>query len=203
MATDTVTEPLVAPLDAPQAVVCHDCISQPPPFDGAVAAVGYGFPWDGLIPQLKFHAALDLVPTFARLIAEAHGRSGHALPSLLVPVPLSRERLRERGFNQAWALTRRIAARLGCKADATLLLRMRDSPHQLGVPLAERADNVRGAFAVEPRRRTECAGLDIAVIDDVMTTGSTAAEISRTLRQAGVARVSIWVLARTPKPGDE
>ncbi len=187
----------------PPAATCHECVTRPPPFDRSIAAVGYGFPWSGLIPQLKFHAALDLVPTFARLVADAHRRSGDPAPGLLVPVPLSRERLRERGFNQAWALTRRIASALDVRADATLVLRVRDSSHQLGVPLAERAENVRGAFAIEPRRRSECAGLDVAVIDDVMTTGSTGAEIARTFRQAGAARISIWVLARTPRPGDE
>ena len=62
---------------------------------------------------------------------------------------------------------------------------------------------MRGAFAVEPRRRAEIAGRPIAVVDDVMTTGGTVAEIARVLVQAGAASVAVWVVARTPRPGDE
>ena len=74
--------------------------------------------------------------------------------------------------------------------------------HQLALPPLARAGNVAGAFAVEPRRRGELAGRHVAVVDDVMTTGSTAAEIARVLRQAGASTVEIWVLARTPRPED-
>jgi len=119
-----------------------------------------------------------------------------------VPVPLADPRLRERGFNQAWELARRVASRLGGRADAGLLVRVRDTPHQLALPPDERAGNVRGAFAVEPRRRGEIRGRTVAVVDDVMTTGSTAAEIARVLRHAGAARIEIWVVARTPRPAD-
>ena len=79
-------------------------------------------------------------------------------PPLVVPVPLARRRLRERGYNQAWELARRVARALDVAADATLLLRVRETAHQLDLPPAARAGNVRGAFAVEPRRRAEVAG---------------------------------------------
>ena len=121
---------------------------------------------------------------------------------MLLPVPLSGKRLRERGYNQAWELARRLGRALHCPADARLLLRVKDSPHQLALPPAQRAANVRGAFAVEPRRISELRGREVALIDDVMTTGATAAEIVRVLLQAGAARVQVWVLARTPRPED-
>jgi len=70
------------------------------------------------------------------------------------------------------------------------------------LPLAERAANVRGAFAIEPRQRAELAGRHVAVVDDVITTGVTAAEIAAVLKQSGAATVEVWVLARTPRPGD-
>jgi len=79
---------------------------------------------------------------------------------------------------------------------------VRETAHQLALPLAERAGNVRGAFAVEPRRRAELRGRHVAIVDDVMTTASTAAEIAGVVKQAGAATVEIWVLARTPRPGD-
>ena len=115
---------------------------------------------------------------------------------------MSDARLRERGYNQAWEVARRAARRLGCAADASLVLRVRDTPHQLALPPGERAGNVRGAFAVEPRRLGEVRERTIAVVDDVMTTGSTVAELARVLKLAGAARVEVWVVARTPRPGD-
>ena len=136
-------------------------------------------------------------------VVAAERRRAAPRPSLLLPVPLAAARWRERGYNQAWELTRRIARRLDVVAEPALLLRLRETAHQLALPFAERAGNVRGAFAVEPRRRAELAGRRVAVVDDVMTTGSTAAEIAGVLRQAGAATVEIWVLARTPRPADE
>jgi predicted amidophosphoribosyltransferase len=84
--------------------------------------------------------------------------------------------------------------------DANLLLRVKDTPHQLALAPAARAGNVRGAFAIEPRRRDELRGRRIALVDDVVTTGATAAEAARTLLQAGAAAVDVWALARTPRP---
>jgi ComF family protein len=181
--------------------VCGACLRDPPPWDAAVTAFDYAAPWDHLIARFKFHAALDLAPLFvAHLAAAAAGASAEA-PALLLPMPLGAARLRERGYNQAWELARRLARRLGLRADAGLLLRVRDTPHQVDLPFDRRAANVRDAFAVEPLRRAELAGLDVALVDDVMTTGATAAEATRVLRAAGAARVRIWIVARTPKPG--
>jgi ComF family protein len=190
-------------LPVPSAVaLCGSCLAAPPRFDAAVACVDYDAPWDHLIAAFKFHAALDLAPVFASALAAAARASIAPLPDLLLPVPLGAARLRERGYNQAWELTRRVARKLRLAAEATLLLRIRETTHQLALPPEARAGNVRGAFALEPRRRSEVTGRSIAVVDDVMTTGSTAQEIAGVLRQAGAARVSIWVFARTPRPGE-
>ncbi|MDE2626296.1 MAG: ComF family protein [Burkholderiales bacterium] len=182
-------------------VLCGACLTAPPPFAGALAAVDYAHPWDTLITHFKFHGALDLAPALARRLLEAFERSGLAAPSLLLPLPLSDARLRERGHNQAWELARRIGRALRCPADARLLLRVKDTPHQLALPPEQRAGNVHGAFAVEPRRLGEMHGRRVTLVDDVMTTGATAAEASRTLLQAGASEVHVWVVARTPRPG--
>ncbi len=183
--------------------VCGHCLIDPPAWDGAIAAVDYAYPWDTLIPSFKFRDALDLTATLThRMVDAISADTAHARPDLLLPVPLSPQRLQQRGYNQAWQITRRLGAHLGVAVDANLLLRVRDTPHQLSQPLARRAANVRGAFAVEPLRRGEVAGRAFAVIDDVMTTGATAAEVARVLKQAGARRVDVWVLARTPRPGD-
>ena len=189
--------PLVA-----AASVCGTCLTSPPPFDAALAAVDYRPPWDRLVTAFKFHGALDLAVVFADAIVGAERRRAAPRPTLVLPVPLAAARWRERGYNQAWELARRVARRLGLDAEPELVLRLRETAHQLALPLAERAGNVRGAFAVEPRRRAELRGRHVAVVDDVMTTASTAAEIAAVLRQAGAATVEIWVLARTPRPGD-
>jgi ComF family protein len=181
---------------------CGTCLTTPPQFDAALAAFDYRPPWDGLVTAFKFHGALDLAAVFAAAIVRAEAQRAAPRPSLLLPVPLAPARGRERGYNQAWELARRVARRLGIGADPGLLLRLRETAHQIALPLADRAGNVRGAFAVEPGRRAELAGRHVAIVDDVMTTGSTAAEIAGVVRQAGAATVEIWVLARTPRPGD-
>jgi ComF family protein len=179
---------------------CGSCIAKPPPFALAIAAVDYDHPWDDLVRRFKFDAALDLADTLAQRLLDAVRRSGAALPDLLLPVPLSAVRLRERGYNQAWELARRVARALPCSAEARLLLRVKDTPHQLSLPPAQRAENVRRAFAVEPLRLAALRGRSVALLDDVMTTGATTAEITHTLLEGGAASVQVWVFARTPRP---
>ena len=189
------------PLAAPVAV-CGTCLTTAPPFDAALAAVDYRPPWDRLVTAFKFHGALDLAAVFADAIVGAERRRAAPKPALVLPVPLGAARWRERGYNQAWELARRVVRRLAVRAEAQWLLRMRETAHQLALPPAARAGNVRAAFAVEPGRRAEIAGRRIAVVDDVMTTGSTAAELAQVLKQAGAAAVEAWVVARTPRPGE-
>lgn len=178
---------------------CGGCLLRPPAFDSACAAVDYAFPWDRLMLRLKFHAGLDLLPALAEQMLQAHRAQPKAVETdLLLPVPLSAGRLRERGFNQAWELARRLARGGHGRADAHLLLRLRDTPHQLALPRDQRAAAVRGAFAVDPLRRAEVAGRSVTVVDDVVTTMATANEIAGVLKQAGARHVHIWCLARTP-----
>lgn len=175
---------------------CGACLVAPSPLDGATAAVDYAFPWDQLLLAFKFHAALDLAPALAERLRAAAQSPGQSPPDLVLPVPQSPDRLRERGFNQAWELARR----LGLAADPHTLLRVRHTPHQLALPEASRAANVRGAFAVAPSRRQRVAGRHVAVVDDVMTTGATGREVAKVLHEAGAASVRWWVVARTPRP---
>jgi ComF family protein len=182
--------------------VCGGCLRHPPPYDSALAALDYGHPWDHLITRFKFNAALDLADALAQSLVDAWHASGLPHPGLLLPAPLSSARLRERGYNQSWEIARRVARRLACPCDARLLLRIRDTPHQLSIPVEHRAANVQGAYAVEPTRMAQLRGRSVTVVDDVMTTGATAAEMTRALRQAGASQVHLWVVARTAAPGD-
>jgi len=113
---------------------------------------------------------------------------------VVVPMPLSAQRLRERGFNQALELARRLAPG---RTEAALLLRIRDTPAQASLKRAERLRNVQGAFAVDPLRRARLSGQDVVLVDDVMTSGASVCAAAAVLRQAGAARVTALVFART------
>lgn len=184
------------------AQVCGRCLRNPPGHDLAIAALDYEAPWDGVITRFKFHAGLDLGAALVDRLFDAVQAAAPPPPGLILPVPVSAGRLRERGYNQAWELARKLARRLGEPACADLLLRVRDTPPQLSLPLQQRLANVRDAFAINPLRPAELQGRDVALVDDVMTTGATAEEITRVLRRAGAARVQVWALARTPAPGE-
>lgn len=183
----------------PGVSLCGACITAPPSFDAACTGVSYTHPWSALIARHKFRDGLELTMALLAPLQSALERRGAAPPDLLLPVPLSAERLRARGYNQAWEAARRLGPALGVRVDATLLLRVQDTPHQLDLPPEQRVANVRGVFAVEPLRRHEVRARHIAVLDDVMTTGATLGEISRVLKQAGANRVEAWSLARTPR----
>ena len=127
---------------------CGACLKAPHAFGRAVAAVAYDAPWDGLIARFKFRDGLDLSGDAGR--APVRCRAARRAPSerrdLLLPVPLAAGRLRERGYNQAWELARRVARRLRRAGRRRLLLRTRETAHQIALPLDRRAANVRGAF---------------------------------------------------------
>ncbi|MBK6852811.1 MAG: ComF family protein [Burkholderiales bacterium] len=171
----------------------------PPPQVAAVAAFDYVYPWAGLLGRFKFQGGVDLAGPLARALAGAIERApGLPAVDLVLPVPLAAERLRERGYNQAWELARHVARRRGLRADATLIERVRNTAHQLALPRAERAANVHAAFVLGPRGQARVAGRRVVLVDDVMTTGATLAEAARVLLRGGAAEVQCWVVARTP-----
>jgi ComF family protein len=127
-----------------------------------------------------------------RLLAE-HLRGREApLPGLIVPVPLHRQRLRERGFNQALELARTVAAHLGVTLEPHCCTRVRATGAQTELTARERRTNVRGAFRME----APLAARHVAILDDVVTTGSTVQEVARVLASAGAERIEVWACAR-------
>lgn len=183
-------------LAAPGGALCGRCLAQPPAYDETVAALAYAFPADVLVQALKFRSELALAPLLGRLLASRLPRGVRV--DFLLPVPLSAARLRERGFNQALEIARHVAAATGCALAPQLAERSRDTPPQVDLPAGRRAQNVRGAF----RCTRALAGAEVALLDDVMTTGATLDELAATLKRAGAARVVNWVVARTPPPAD-
>lgn len=182
--------------------ICPDCLRAPPPCSRAIAALDYRHPWDQLVLGLKFGERPELARWLAALLAAEVERAMRCdalpRPDWLLPVPLADARLRERGYNQAWEIGRRVARRLDLPARPDLLWRVRATPHQLALPRADRQTNVHGAFACDLQARRRLAGTTVALVDDVMTTGATLGEVARTLLRAGAAEVQVWVVARTP-----
>lgn len=180
---------------------CGACLHEPPTFVAAVAAVDYGFPWNRLITAFKFHSQPEWAPALAALIdAAIYRHVGLPAADAVVPVPLAPARLAERGYNQAWELARRLAARRGLASDARWLLRLRDTPHQVGAHRRQRQQNLRAAMWVTPDAGARLVGRHVALVDDVLTTGATAQAAAQALQAAGAASVQVWVLARTPAP---
>jgi ComF family protein len=183
-------------LGAP-AAACGECLREPPPFERTVCAADYAFPWDRLVAAFKFEGRPELAAVLASRMAAAVRAAAAPRPDLVIPVPLAPARLADRGYNQAWELARRIARTLDLPSEPHCLQRPLDTAHQADLSRAERLQNLRAAFMVEPRHRGALAGRRIALVDDVMTTGATATEAARALLRAGAAAVELWVLART------
>jgi len=180
-------------LASPAGAVCGRCLTQAPHYDATIAALAYEFPADVLVQSLKFHGELALARVLADILAKSISNFARQNVDCLIPVPLSAERLRGRGYNQSLEVARHVARATGARLAPELCERRRDTPAQIDLPLAERAKNVRGAFHC-PRL---VAGASVAVLDDVMTTGATLDEIAATLKRAGAGRVENWVIART------
>lgn len=169
---------------------CGRCLRKPPRFDRTVAALAYEFPADVMIGRLKYSNALALAPLLAELLAV---RLADERVDLILPTPLSKARLRERGFNQAAEIGRRVGRNLGVEFAVDGCRKIRDSAPQVSLPWDERARNVLGAFACD----LDLCGQRVALVDDVMTTGATLNELARAVRARGAAHVSAWVVART------
>jgi ComF family protein len=175
---------------------CGGCLRKPPRFAVTIAAHAYAFPLDRLIQALKYEHRLELALPLGDALADAVRRAPALVAGVeaVVPLPLSRARQRERGFNQSIEIGRIVARRTGLPL-ARLLSRTAHAPPQASLPWRARAGNVRGAFACDQ----DLAGRHVAVLDDVMTTGATLDAAAAALMAAGAARVDAWVVARTLK----
>jgi ComF family protein len=182
------------PPDQPPGWVCGECRRHPPPFALAHTAFVYREPVTVMVAGAKFRGRLNLARLLGICLAGSLLDSHVELPDLVVPVPLHPARMRERGYNQALEIARAAAPRLGVRIDAARCVRTRSVTPQEGLERAQRRRNVRGAFEVGGR----LDAAHVAILDDVVTTGSTAAEMAKALRGAGVDRVDLWAVARTP-----
>ena len=191
------TQPRCPQCGLPAAIgllVCGRCLRKAPPWSRLIAVNDYVPPLSHLIHQFKFCDKPELAPILARLmLLKARQTSGLPRPDRLISVPLWQRRHWRRGFNQSDLLCQALAKWLGCAWHPFALKRVRKTAtqHQLSARL--RARNLKNAFRLE----LPVKGLHMVIVDDVVTTGSTVAEISRLLLRNGAASVQVWCLCRT------
>ena len=181
-----------APFAAGGPRLCGPCAADPPAWDWARAAASYEGVVRDAIHALKFEGRRALARPLAALVREQWGSVLASDVTGLVPVPLAGAREHGRGFNQAALLAEGVAAGLDVPVRPRWLARVRVTRAQSELGAAERRANVRGAFAADPAT----AGRHVVVVDDVLTTGATAAECARALRAVGAARVGVLTVAR-------
>lgn len=167
----------------------------PPAVAAITAACRYAWPVDRLVHAMKFHGDLVAARGLGEALAAAVADRG---VDLLIPVPLHRRRLAERGFNQALELARPVAATTGAALRPRLAVRQRATAAQSGLDARQRQNNIRGAFRAHQR----LGGYRVAIVDDVITTGGTTAALAEALLEAGAAMVEVWAAARADPPAE-
>jgi ComF family protein len=188
------------PLSQPDADICGGCLARPHDshsVDLCIAALSYEFPVDRFVTGLKYRHR----PEFARLLGdllairlqEQAALPDYRWPDAIVPVPLHPLRMLHRGFNQSAEIARWVGATLQVPRDHRLVRRIRNTPAQTGQKRAARLQNMRQAF----RLTAPVAGMRIALLDDVITTGATISALADLLKRAGVLEVQVWAAART------
>lgn len=178
-----------------QTFICGHCLQETPPFNRTCGLFSYKPPIPKLILDLKFHHALTHARLFGELLAEKIQQDWYKnelLPDAIIPIPLHPKRLQERGFNQAIEIARPIANILKLPLLFTGISRIKSTDPQATLSAHARKNNIKNAFLIKPSFENQ----HIAVVDDVITTGSTVYEFCRQLRKKGAARISVWCCAR-------
>jgi ComF family protein len=173
--------------------VCGECLRDPPPFRSSFVPYRYAYPLDHLVRGLKFRNELACGRALGEVFSQCVLARGEPLPDAIVPVPLAPRRYRQRGYNQASELALAIGRSTGVVVKTDVVIRQRETAEQAGLDRKVRRKNVRGAFtAVAPLHARS-----VAILDDVVTTGSTVRELAAVLQEAGAEQVEVWAIART------
>lgn len=182
---------ITLPEDSPLDIPCGECQQRPPAFDQTSAVFKHEQAIRYLITHLKFNAQFKHARLLGLLLAEALAQAP-ARPEAIIPMPLHPKRFQERGFNQSIEIAHTVAKQLQLPLYLNYCVRHRNTPHQTNLTRTERLKNMHNSFSV----RKPIPAQHVAILDDVMTTGSTLNELAVVLKNAGVQRVEAWVCAR-------
>ena len=176
---------------------CARCLKAPPEYDLCWSPFIYAQPLEWMIQQLKFNDKLSIAPLLTKLMAEnlPDKLYKNNSPDVVIPMPLHPQRLKQRGFNQSYLLVKKLAKQLKLPIDLSACQRVVDTEHQTGKNAKQRRQNIRNAFTFD----NACDYRHVLIFDDVMTTGSSVAELTKTIKRSGVKRVDVWCLARAEK----
>ncbi len=183
---------------------CGECIKETPVFSETCVPFRYEFPIKELIQALKYKRQRYWIGALAQaLVNRIHEHEGykHSRPDMIIPIPLHKKKLRQRGYNQAELIAKYIANKTGIPCQTKILLKQFETSNQAGLSKHKRLSNLRNSFSIAKKALSEkrIHQLHIALVDDVMTTKATAESAANCLLQAGAIRVDIWCLARTAK----
>ena len=181
----------VCALPTPAGVVCGHCLADPPLFSRTIAVFDYAFPLDKMIQGMKYGEQLALAHAFAKKLLPRIDMNN--LPDFVIAMPLHPAKLRERGFNQSLLLATSVARGLKLELLPDSCKRVRDTPPQSTLPWKARKSNVRNAFCCD----MDLAGKKVALIDDVLTSGSSLNALAGAIKQRGASEITAWVIART------
>ncbi len=178
-----------------QSLYCGQCLQKAPEYDAAWSAFIYVQPLEWMIHQLKFNGKLNFAKIMSSLAMPYLPDLEHR-PDCIIPVPLHARRIKERGFNQALELVKPLAKKLAIPVDVKSCFRQTCTSAQTDLNASHRRKNIKNAFAFENTHKYHY----VVLFDDVITTGSTMAELAKAIKRQGVERVDVWSLARVEKP---
>ena len=179
-----------------QHTVCGQCLQSSPAYQASCIAFQYRYPVAQLNLQFKHQQQLMYGQVLSQLLSQFIDCriQDSKKPDVLIPVPLHSRRQRQRGFNQAHEIALVLSRNLGLPLMGRAVVRNRHTASQKSLGSQDRAKNLKGCFSLAG----SVAGMSVAIVDDVMTTGATVQELASLLRSAGTREVQIWALARTP-----
>jgi ComF family protein len=169
--------------------LCGHCLHSAPDFDATQAIFSYQYPLSALMQRYKYGEMLMLGHTFGEILAQ----QVHTRPDLIIPMPLHPQRLQQRGFNQSLEIAKIVSKKLHIAVDSQTCVRTKFTVPQVSLPPKRRVRNVKNAFAC----KRALTGLNIVLLDDVMTTGASLNALAASVKKAGANQVECWVIART------
>lgn len=174
-------------------LVCGECLKSPPIYNCLITPFYYQFPVDFIVTAIKFHNKLAYTKTLGLLLAQTIQQRVANLPEIIIPIPLHPKRLKERGYNQALEIARPISRRFGIPIDYQSCVRLKSTSPQTSLKIRQRQQNIKNAFHIQ----RDFAAKHVALLDDVITTGSTVTELSKLLKAYGVESIQVWCCAKT------